>query len=77
MTAQEAAEISKHNDLSSVYTLISNAAHKGEYMVKVKDISAENINVLAMQGYKVELIDDYDLLERIVGKHVKISWRDA
>ena len=74
MTAQEAREISKVNDLSYVYSLITQAAHKGEYMVSVDDLSEENRIALVQQGYKVRIIDICGA--RSYRRYFEISWRD-
>ena len=75
MTAQEAREISKANDLSHVYSLIIQAAHRGEYSAKCDAISNENIDVLGKQGYKVEIVEISGA--RMSHRYVRISWRDA
>jgi hypothetical protein len=67
MTAQEAREISKRNDLSSVYALISNAAYKGEYSVSTSKLNKENTKALLSQGYCINNIE--------IG--CIISWRDV
>ena len=72
ITAQEAREISKINDLSHVYSLISDAAHRGEYSAKCDAISKENCEVLGKQGYKVEIVEINGAL-----RYFRISWRDA
>ena len=77
MTAEEAREISKVNDLSYVYSLISDAAHRGEYRAECDAISKENCEVLGKQGYKVEIVEKYDMLSRIADNHFRISWRYA
>ena len=72
MTAEEAREISKANDLSHVYSLVSRAAHRGEYIAKCDAISKENCEVLGKQGYKVEIVEINGAL-----RYFRISWRDA
>ena len=77
ITAAEAREISKVNDLSYVYSLISQAAHRGEYRAECDKISKENCEVLGKQGYEVEIEENFDILGRRADKHFRISWRDA
>lgn len=73
--AQEAREISKANDLTYVYSLIIQAAHRGEYIAKCDAISNENIDVLGKQGYKVEIVEIGGA--RMSHRYFRISWRDT
>ena len=75
ITAQEAREISKVNDLSYVYSLISQAAHRGEYIAECNAISKENCEVLGKQGYKVEIVEIGGA--RMSHRYFRISWRDV
>ena len=77
ITAAEAREISKINDLSHVYSLISDAAHRGEYNVKCDAISKGNCEVLRLKGYKVKFVDEFGMYGGSIGVHCEISWRDA